>query len=344
MKKYLSAAMVLFLFLLPMTVSAHHFTDLSKKHWAYHSVHTLADSGILTGYSNGNFKPSQEITRAQAAIVLAKALKIDGNTKFKAKFKDVSTSHYAYKQINALTEKGVFSDAGSFNPEAPLTRAQMAKILIEGFGIQVDSNHLVSFQDVPKSYWGHDYIITIAELGISYGVTRTTFQPGASVTRAQLAAFTERALKFDQRVKDKSITYDANLKLYSGINSAAFDTIAMVNKERAKKGLKMVKEDPALSKIAQLKAEDMVDNRYFAHVSPLYGKPSEMAVHFGYPTNQVGENIALGYASSRETMDAWMESKGHKDNILLPSYTSIGVGYVEDEDGIPYWVHLFAIN
>jgi uncharacterized protein YkwD len=43
-------------------------------------------------------------------------------------------------------------------------------------------------------------------------------------------------------------------------------------------------------------------------------------------------------------MDAWMKSKGHKDNILLPDYTSIGVGYVEDEDGIPYWVHLFAIN
>ena len=184
----------------------------------------------------------------------------------------------------------------------------------------------------------------MAEIGISYGVTRTTFQPAASVTRAQLAAFTERAMKFDNRVKAKSIAYDAEAKMYSGINSIAFDTISMVNKERVNKGLQVIKEDPALSKIAQLKAEDMVDNKYFDHISPLYGKPSEMAVHFGYPTNQVGENIALGYGSSKDVMVAWMESHGHKDNILRPEYTSIGVGYVEDEDGIPYWVHLFAIN
>lgn len=344
MKKFLSAAIILFLFLLPMTVSAQHFSDLSKKHWAYHSIHTLSDSGILKGYSNGQFKPNQEVTRAQAAVILARALKLNLRTGFKTQFKDLPPTHYASKEITALTEKGVFSDAAAFNPDSLLTRAQMAKILAKGFDIKVDSNHLESFEDVPENFWSHDYIITIAEVGISYGATRTTFRPGASVTRAQLAAFTERAMKFDQRVKEKSIAYDAKLKMYSGINSVAFDTIAMVNKERANKGLKMLKEDPALSKIAQLKAEDMVDNNYFAHVSPIYGKPSEMAVHFGYPTNQVGENIALGYASSRETMDAWMKSKGHKDNILLPDYTSIGVGYVEDEDGIPYWVHLFAIN
>lgn len=344
MKKIISAIILSFLVISPITANAAHFPDVPKSHWAYHSIHSLSDKKIVTGYSNGSFKPGVDITRAQAALVLSRALKLDTNVAYKPKFKDVPTDHYAYKAIRALTAKGVFSDVSHFNPDQPLTRSQMAKILIKGFGIKVDDNHQESFQDIPKNHWAHGFIITLAEVGISYGVTPSTFQPDTTVTRAQLAAFTDRALTFDSRITAKSITYDAKTKKYSGLQTIAYDTIALLNKERANAGLKAVKEDPVLSKIAQLKAEDMVKNDYFDHVSPTYGKPWEMAVHFGYPTNQVGENIALGYVAPKEVMVAWMDSPGHKANVLRAPYTVIGVGYAKDEDGIPYWVHMFAIK
>ncbi|KAA0958799.1 S-layer homology domain-containing protein [Planococcus kocurii] len=345
MKKNIVSILIALLFLLPVSsVQAHHFPDLSKYHFAYYSIHNLSKAGILNGYSNGKFGPNDNVTRAQAALILAKTLKIDLNTRFKPTFTDVPTTHYAYKEIAALTEKGVFADATKFNPDNPLPRAQMAKIVVAGFDITVDANDEISFKDVPLTHWAHSYIVTMAEVNITRGVTTATFQPETLVTRAQLAAFIERSIQFSERVNAKTITYDKAKKAYSGVTSVAYDTIAMVNEIRQAAGAGKLQEDSALTKIAQLKAEDMARNNYFAHSSPTYGLPWEMAIDLGYPTNQVGENLASGYITANETVDAWMESSGHKDNLLLKSYTVIGVGYTEDSDGFPYWVHMYAIR
>lgn len=344
MKKIFFTIIIIFTFLLPVTANAHHFPDLPKNHWAYHSIHNLSEANILNGYSNGDFKPAQDVNRGQAAIILAKSLNLNLNTSFEPEFQDLPTDHYAYKQIAALTEMGVFANVSTFNPAEPLTRSQMAKIIIEGFNVTVDDNDQVAFNDVPDAHWASDYINTIAEIGVSFGVTPVVFDPEEYVTRAQLAAFVDRAMLFDSRLKSKVITYDTERELYTRIDSQAGNTIEMVNQKRVSGGLEPLKEDPALSKIAQLKAEDMVNNKYFAHVSPIYGKPWEMALHFGYPTNQVGENIASGFSAPDEVMTAWMNSTGHKENILRESYTVIGIGYMEDEEGIPHWVHMFAIN
>ncbi|WP_223634768.1 S-layer homology domain-containing protein [Planococcus sp. 4-30] len=345
MKKPIISALIVLLFLFSTSpVQAHHFPDLSKYHFAYYSIHNLSKAGILNGYSNGKFGPNDNVTRAQAALILAKTLKLDLDTAFKPKFTDVPTNHYAYKEIAALTEKGVFADVKKFNPASPLPRSQMAKIIIEGFDIVVDNNHEINFKDVPSTYWAHSYIVTMAEVNITRGVTTSTFQPETLVTRAQLAAFIERSMQFAERVKTKTVTYDSGSKIYSGVTSVAYDTIALVNEKRQAAGVGKVLEDPELSKIAQLKAEDMARNNYFDHTSPTYGLPWEMAVDLGYPTNQVGENLASGYITADETVMAWMESPGHKDNLLLKSYTVIGVGYMEDSDGFPYWVHMYAIR
>lgn len=345
MKKTIISALIAFLFLLPLsTVHAHHFPDLSKYHFAYYSIHNLSKAGILNGYSNGKFGPNDNVTRAQAALILAKTLKLDLDTAFTPKFTDVPTSHYAYKEIAALTEKGVFADVKKFNPDNPLPRSQMAKIIIEGFGITVDANHEIRFKDVPSTYWAHPYIVTMAEVNITRGVTTATFQPETLVTRAQLAAFIERSIQFAERVKTKTITYDSSANKYAGVRSVAYDTIALVNEKRQAAGVAKLQEDSALTKIAQLKAEDMARNNYFAHESPTYGLPWEMAIALGYPTNQVGENLASGYITANETVFAWLKSPGHKDNMLLKSYTVIGVGYMEDSDGFPYWVHMYGIR
>jgi len=345
MKKTITTTLIALLFLLPVsTVQANHFSDLSKYHFAYYSIHNLSKAEILNGYSNGKFGPNDNVTRAQAALILAKTLKIDLTTNYKPKFIDVPPNHYAYKEIAALTEKGVFADVKKFNPDNPLPRAQMAKIIVEGFDIIVDTNDETSFKDVPLKHWAHSYIITMAEVNITRGITTSTFQPETLVTRAQLAAFIERSMQFAERTKTKAVSYDQINKKYLGVTSVVYDTIPMINEIRQAAGVGKLKEDSALTKIAQLKAKDMAQNNYFDHTSPSYGLPWEMAIDLGYPTNQVGENLASGYITANETVNAWMESKGHKNNLLLESYTVIGVGYMEDSDGFPYWVHMYAIR
>ncbi|WP_335342431.1 CAP domain-containing protein [Polycladomyces zharkentensis] len=114
--------------------------------------------------------------------------------------------------------------------------------------------------------------------------------------------------------------------------------VDLTNKERAKYGLPALKVDPKLSKMARDKARDMHDNHYFDHNSPTYGSPFDMMKRYGIQYKTAGENIAMGQPTPQEVVNDWMNSKGHRENILNKNYTYIGVGYVKDGN---YWVQEF---
>ena len=114
--------------------------------------------------------------------------------------------------------------------------------------------------------------------------------------------------------------------------------INLVNQERQKAGLKPLKENWELSRVAQFKAEDMKEKHYFDHNSPTYGSPFKMMTDFGIHYNYAGENIAQGQQTPEAVMQAWMNSQGHRENILSPNFTQIGVGYVS---GSNIWVQQF---
>ena len=82
----------------------------------------------------------------------------------------------------------------------------------------------------------------------------------------------------------------------------------------------------------------MADNRYFSHTSPTYGSPFQMIKNFGISYRTAGENIAAGQRTPKAVVDAWMNSSGHRANILNASYTQIGVGYVASGH---YWTQMF---
>ncbi|RNB88403.1 hypothetical protein EDM59_04560 [Brevibacillus nitrificans] len=110
----------------------------------------------------------------------------------------------------------------------------------------------------------------------------------------------------------------------------------LVNQERAKAGLKPVEMDASLNNVAQAKAADMSNNNYFDHTSPTYGSPFDMMKQFGVSFMTAGENIAMGQRTAEEVMNQWMNSEGHRQNIMNPSFTKIGVGYING-----YWVQEF---
>lgn len=122
------------------------------------------------------------------------------------------------------------------------------------------------------------------------------------------------------------------------VSSYEKEVIRLVNEIRAKNGLGTLKEDWELSRVARYKSEDMKNNNYFSHTSPTYGSPFDMMKKFGISYRSAAENIAKGQKTPQEVVNAWMNSSGHRANILNKSYTHIGVGYVKSGN---IWTQMF---
>ena len=116
------------------------------------------------------------------------------------------------------------------------------------------------------------------------------------------------------------------------------EVVRLVNEIRAENGLKELTYDWELSRVARYKSQDMKDNRYFSHTSPVYGSPFQMMKSFGIKYRTAGENIARGQTTPQIVVNAWMNSSGHRANILNSSFTKIGVGYVASGN---YWTQMF---
>jgi uncharacterized YkwD family protein len=114
----------------------------------------------------------------------------------------------------------------------------------------------------------------------------------------------------------------------------------LTNAERAKAGLQpLMGNYSELNTSARMKAEDMAKNNYFSHTSPTYGDPFQEMRAFGVTYNAAGENIAKGQQTPAEVVQAWMNSAGHRANILNGAYTHMGVGYEANQK---VWVQQFV--
>lgn len=119
------------------------------------------------------------------------------------------------------------------------------------------------------------------------------------------------------------------------------EVIRLVNVERTKRGLKPLVKNWQLSRVARIKSEDMRDKNYFSHTSPTYGSPFDMMKKFGFKYFAAGENIAKGQRTPKEVMNSWMNSTGHRNNILNPNFNEIGVGFAKGSNNMTYWTQMF---
>ena len=118
------------------------------------------------------------------------------------------------------------------------------------------------------------------------------------------------------------------------------ETFNLINNQRAQNGLTALKIDPEVQRVARIKAQDMVNNNYFSHTSPTYGSPFDMLKSFGISYRSAGENIA-GNSNNSAAVTAWMNSSGHRANILNSSYNYTGLGVVEGSKYGKIYVQMF---
>lgn len=127
------------------------------------------------------------------------------------------------------------------------------------------------------------------------------------------------------------------------IDVASFQkqVLELVNKERAKVGLNPLSTDNTLQKSAMAKSKDMAINNYFSHNSPTYGSPFDMMKQFGINYRSAGENIAKGQRTPQDVMNSWLNSEGHRKNILSKDFTHLGVGIYKNSNGQILWTQQF---
>jgi len=320
--------------------------DVSNAYWANASIQHMLTKQYMTTYSDNKFKPEQAITRAEAAAAIARSIQTNVDIANTTKFKDVPASHPYYKEICQLVKLGVIQKGEDFHPEEPLKRMQVAKMLALAYQFKVDNKNNTQFADIPQTHWAHNYIESLADIGIISGVDTKHFAPDQLVTRAQFAVFVERSIYFQQKINKLEVAYDYLAKDYIPTVNLSTEwskkVIQLINVERQKKKLEPVVYDPKLTQIAIIKARDMVNRHYFEHVSPFYGAPWDLATLFDYDYTSFGENIARNIQTPEIAVKAWMASPSHRDNILKEHYTNTGVAIAQDSKENYYWVQMFS--
>ena len=114
----------------------------------------------------------------------------------------------------------------------------------------------------------------------------------------------------------------------------------LINKQRTNNGLQALQIDNEVQRVARIKAQDMLDNNYFSHTSPTYGSPFDMLKSFKVSYKTAGENLA-GNSSNSSAVTAWMNSSGHKANILNSSFNYTGIGVVSSPKYGKIYVQMF---
>lgn len=126
----------------------------------------------------------------------------------------------------------------------------------------------------------------------------------------------------------------------SGLTKDELEVFNLINEQRTKNGLSALKINSEVQNVARIKAQDMVKNNYFLHTSPTYGSPFDMLNSFKVSYKTAGENIA-GNSSNSAAVTAWMNSSGHKANILNSSFNYTGIGVVNGSKYGKIYVQMF---
>lgn len=188
----------------PTATAATPLKDI-EGHWAQDAIEFLYKNEIVTGLPNGQFGSNQQISRKDAALMITRAMDLPFEEKADepAPFQDIKTGSYYYGAVVVAVEAGYFTGHpdGSFKPDGQLTRAEMAKVLVEAYELNNEGGRI--FADVTEGAWHFEPIQTLVSHRITTGYPDRTFKPGNSISRAEFALLLARAM--DDQFRDYSI-------------------------------------------------------------------------------------------------------------------------------------------
>lgn len=197
MRKFFSFVIVLAYFCLigPIAGHAEVWRDLPRTYIFYDDVQYLTEKQIISGFPDETFGANHSVTRAQAAIMIGRALELGKEPK-DTKFSDVTTNVTGSGYIASAVEKGIIAGYPdhTYRPHEPVTRGQMAIFLDRAFQLE-DSNPSNIFNDISHNMKAYQSILNVNASRIAFGYEDGTYRPDVTVTRGQFSAFLARALE-----------------------------------------------------------------------------------------------------------------------------------------------------
>lgn len=177
----------------PISTEASTFKDVQASHQFFDAIKSLSDRGIINGFEDGTFKPGENLTRGQAAKIIAGVLGLDTTNVLNPNFKDIPTNHQYYGAIAALKQAGIIDgyEDGTFRQGANIQRNHVAKIIANALNLSSTNVDALPFTDVRVDY--KEAIAALYEYNVTTGKTATKFDGSSNVTRGQMAAFITRA-------------------------------------------------------------------------------------------------------------------------------------------------------
>lgn len=316
MKKKITALTLALAMCLAALLPAAAFEDVPYSHWAASYINRASTNGWVKGTGNNLFTPEKEVSAAEFFLMAANAF-FPEELAAQPQGGEWYTPAWTAARKLSLSEGTAVENEKQLN--VPLARQDMARIVCNilsarGFALPEDGPGFDDCAGIPAGY--RKAISAAAGLGVLNGKGTNTFAPGDTMTRAEAA----------------TVLCQMAEALYP------LEVIRLVNVERAKEGIGPLSPDPTLMAAAQLRASELKVS--FSHTRP-DGRSCMTAMNDvgsdPYDLSRSGENIALGYPTPESVVSGWMNSPGHRMNILTEAFTVIGVG--RDGGG---WVQMFG--
>lgn len=298
---------VFFVLLLGLTTpnigqAAGEFKDLSPRNTFYDEIHYLSEKGVIKGFSDGSFQPNQPVTRAQAAIMLGRALGLEEKATY-TEFSDVTAKVTGAGYIAAAVEKGIISGFpdGTYRPNDAVTRGQRAIFLDRAYPLEKGNEN--QFKDISSNMKAYQSILNVTATGIANGYPDGTYRPDLAVTRAQFSAFMARTLEpsfrdgfvyFSDKNFEKSIR-DTLDKAEGPITVAEMERINKIEAQAL-----MIKDISGIEYAKNLTYLDLGLNE-IKDIEALAGLKKLRVLHM--PSNQISDISALQDLKKLEIVD-----------------------------------------
>ena len=328
--------------------------------WAHEDIETAVSLGLVPAALQSNY--TQATTRAEFAALAVYLYEkvtggdITGRVTF-ADTTDINVGKAAYL--------GIVEGMGNnlFAPNNPITREQAAVLisrLANAAGVPLPTQNATFADTNSISSWAREGVGQMQASGIMGGVGNNNFAPANPYTREQsIVSMLRLYLHINAQVPGQTpvstpaptqITIPnreltaAELNAWisdyheGGVHPFELEVLELVNAERANRGLQPINLSPTLMIAARFKSQSMYDIGYFSHTNPVYGHFANISRQlFNYPVAGMGENLAFGQQTPQAVVAAWMASEGHRNNILNPAWTEMGVGFFNF-----YWTQKFG--
>ncbi len=371
----LSASMIL-----PAGAVGNTFSDVPQDHWANPYVEAMTQKGVVTGVGNGRFNPDGNLSTAEFAVMLTQAFCPEAvagpeeggawwepylDAAWSAGYLIDTTAGFSY--IDGIWDV-TYTD-GTWNEDVvtePMTRYDMAQamyntVVAEGMALPTDEQReaaqaaIGDFASIPEDY--ESAVVAMYALGYLSGVNANgDFGGEGAMTRAQSCVVMSKLLGTDvetaPETPDEGATGSAPIEEETpaeDTGSEPADTVAayeqevfdLVNQIREENGLEPFVYNETLAGTARAHSQDMIDRNFFSHTNPDGEDPFDRMRDNGLSFSMAAENIAAGQRTPEEVVNSWMNSEGHRANIL-GGCEELGVGLALGGSYGYYWTQCFA--